>query len=222
MAIPSWKLFPALVAGNTCVIKPAEDTPLSTYNLVQTLVEAGLPAGVVNIVAGFGPMPERRSWSTATCAPSALRDRAKWARWWASARRPTSSRCRSRWAARMRRSCLTTPISIWLSTARCGARSAPPASAARPPAAFCCRRELLPSLPRGCVARAKKLKVGNGLDEQVEVGPQVNASQIETSREVCRDSSERGREAARRAASALTEGDYAQRNISLRRRSSAE
>ena len=44
MAIPSWKLFPALVAGNTCVIKPATDTPLSTYNLVQALIDAGLPA----------------------------------------------------------------------------------------------------------------------------------------------------------------------------------
>src|ERR1700751_1845483 len=55
MAIPSWKLFPALVCGNTCVIKPAEDTPLSTINLVQLLLEAGLPDGVVNIVTGFGP-----------------------------------------------------------------------------------------------------------------------------------------------------------------------
>src|SRR5579863_3472868 len=55
MAIPSWKLFPALVAGNTCVIKPAEDTPLSTFNLVQTMIDAGLPPGVVNIVTGFGP-----------------------------------------------------------------------------------------------------------------------------------------------------------------------
>ena len=55
MAIPSWKIFPALVCGNTCVIKPAEDTPLSTYNLVQALVDAGLPPGVVNIVCGFGP-----------------------------------------------------------------------------------------------------------------------------------------------------------------------
>jgi len=55
MAIPSWKLFPALVSGNTCVIKPAEDTPLSTYNLVQALMEAGLPPGVVNIVCGLGP-----------------------------------------------------------------------------------------------------------------------------------------------------------------------
>jgi alpha-ketoglutaric semialdehyde dehydrogenase len=54
MAIPSWKLFPALVAGNTCVIKPAEDTPLSVFNFVSALTEAGIPAGVVNIVTGHG------------------------------------------------------------------------------------------------------------------------------------------------------------------------
>ena len=55
MAIPSWKMMPALVCGNTVVIKPAEDTPLSTYNLVQILAEAGLPRGVVNVVNGTGP-----------------------------------------------------------------------------------------------------------------------------------------------------------------------
>src|ERR1041385_1413439 len=54
MAIPSWKLIPALVCGNTVVIKPAEDTPLSTYNLVKACEEAGVPAGVVNLVTGHG------------------------------------------------------------------------------------------------------------------------------------------------------------------------
>ena len=54
MAIPSWKILPALVCGNTVVIKPAEDTPLSTYNFVEVLAEAGVPPGVVNIVSGFG------------------------------------------------------------------------------------------------------------------------------------------------------------------------
>src|SRR5512146_1864707 len=54
MAIPSWKLFPAIVAGNCCVIKPAQDTPLSVFNFVQTLSDAGVPHGVVNIVTGFG------------------------------------------------------------------------------------------------------------------------------------------------------------------------
>jgi alpha-ketoglutaric semialdehyde dehydrogenase len=54
MAIPSWKLIPALVCGNTVVIKPAEDTPLSTFNLVKACEEAGVPAGVVNLVTGYG------------------------------------------------------------------------------------------------------------------------------------------------------------------------
>jgi len=54
MAIPSWKILPALVCGNTVVIKPAEDTPLSTYNFVSALSEAGIPPGVLNIVAGRG------------------------------------------------------------------------------------------------------------------------------------------------------------------------
>src|SRR5580693_6978470 len=54
MAISSWKLLPAVVCGNTCVIKPAQDTPLSTFNLVRALSDAGLPKGVINVVAGFG------------------------------------------------------------------------------------------------------------------------------------------------------------------------
>src|SRR4030081_4072845 len=54
MAIPSWKLMPALVCGNTVVIKPAEDTPLSTYNLIKACEEAGVPPGVVNLVTGYG------------------------------------------------------------------------------------------------------------------------------------------------------------------------
>ena len=55
MAIPAWKMMPALICGNTVVIKPAEDTPLSAFNLVRVLEEAGLPPGVVNCVSGFGP-----------------------------------------------------------------------------------------------------------------------------------------------------------------------
>lgn len=54
MAIPSWKMIPALICGNTLVIKPAEDTPLSTVNLVKACVEAGIPKGVVNVVTGAG------------------------------------------------------------------------------------------------------------------------------------------------------------------------
>src|ERR1700693_2740366 len=55
MAIPSWKLLPAIVCGNTCVIKPAQDTPLSTFNLVGVLTDAGVPKGFINVVTGSGP-----------------------------------------------------------------------------------------------------------------------------------------------------------------------
>jgi len=55
IAIPSWKAFPALVAGNTMVIKPAEDTPWSVIKLAEVFHEAGLPAGVFNVVTGYGP-----------------------------------------------------------------------------------------------------------------------------------------------------------------------
>jgi alpha-ketoglutaric semialdehyde dehydrogenase len=54
MAIPAWKVFPALLAGNTVVLKPASDTPLSSANLVEALIEAGVPAGVLNFVTGPG------------------------------------------------------------------------------------------------------------------------------------------------------------------------
>ncbi|MEU4494458.1 aldehyde dehydrogenase family protein [Streptomyces sp. NBC_00210] len=50
----SWKIAPALAAGNTFVIKPSEITPLTTVELIQLLEEAGLPAGVANIVTGAG------------------------------------------------------------------------------------------------------------------------------------------------------------------------
>ena len=54
IAIPSWKLVPALVCGNTVVIKPATDTPLSVVNFVKVCEKAGLPPGVLNLVTGSG------------------------------------------------------------------------------------------------------------------------------------------------------------------------
>jgi acyl-CoA reductase-like NAD-dependent aldehyde dehydrogenase len=54
MAIPCWKVIPALLSGNTVIIKPASDTPATSTELVKILQEAGIPDGVINIVHGSG------------------------------------------------------------------------------------------------------------------------------------------------------------------------
>ncbi len=55
LLMAAWKLGPALACGNTVILKPAEQTPLTALRLVELMMEAGLPAGVVNVVTGFGP-----------------------------------------------------------------------------------------------------------------------------------------------------------------------
>jgi acyl-CoA reductase-like NAD-dependent aldehyde dehydrogenase len=54
LAIPTWKLFPALICGNTVVLKPAEDTPHTAHKFMEILNEAGIPPGVANLVHGRG------------------------------------------------------------------------------------------------------------------------------------------------------------------------
>jgi acyl-CoA reductase-like NAD-dependent aldehyde dehydrogenase len=54
IAIPSWKIMPALICGNTVVFKPSSDTPLCAIKLVEILEKAGVPKGVVNLVTGPG------------------------------------------------------------------------------------------------------------------------------------------------------------------------
>ncbi len=54
MLMATWKIAPALAAGNTVVLKPAEQAPLSCLRLAELFVEAGGPAGVFNVVNGLG------------------------------------------------------------------------------------------------------------------------------------------------------------------------
>src|SRR2546426_4392548 len=55
IAIPSWKTFPALILGNTVVLKPSPETPVTASLFVQVLEECGVPPGVVNLVLGSSP-----------------------------------------------------------------------------------------------------------------------------------------------------------------------
>ena len=101
MAIPSWKIIPALVCGNTVVFKPATLTPLSALNFVKILEEAGIPPGVVNLVTGGGGdvgnamLVERRRPRRVVHRIDRGRPHRV-----ASRRRRRSRRCTSRWAAR--------------------------------------------------------------------------------------------------------------------------
>jgi acyl-CoA reductase-like NAD-dependent aldehyde dehydrogenase len=60
LTIAAWKLGPALAAGNTVVLKPAELTPLTALRFEQLVLEAGIAPGVVNVVAGYGPVAGAR------------------------------------------------------------------------------------------------------------------------------------------------------------------
>jgi aldehyde dehydrogenase (NAD+) len=182
MAIPSWKLFPALVAGNTCVIKPAEDTPLSTYNLVQTLMDAGLPPGVVNIVAGLGPEagaplvehPDVRaiSFTGSSEVGSLVAQRA------AATFKQVSLEMGGKNAQIVLDDAnleLALDGALWGAFGTTGQRCTATSR-------ILLQKSIAAEFTEKLVARAKNLKVGNGLDAQVEVGPQVNKQQIETSR----------------------------------------
>jgi alpha-ketoglutaric semialdehyde dehydrogenase len=181
MAIPSWKLFPALVAGNTCVIKPAEDTPLSTYNLVQTLMDAGLPPGVVNIVFGLGPdagapLVEHRdvraiSFTGSSEVGSLVAQRA------AATFKQVSLEMGGKNAQIVLDDAnldLALDGALWGAFGTTGQRCTATSR-------ILLQRGIAAEFAERFVARAKGLKVGNGLDESVEVGPQVNQQQIDTS-----------------------------------------
>jgi aldehyde dehydrogenase (NAD+) len=181
MAIPSWKLFPALVAGNTCVIKPATDTPLSAYNLVQALAEAGLPPGVVNIVCGTGSavgaaLVEHSdvraiSFTGSSAVGSLVAQRA------AVTFKQVSLEMGGKNAQIVLDDAnldLALDGALWGAFGTTGQRCTATSR-------ILLQKEIAAEFTEKFVARAKKLKIGNGLDESVEVGPQVNAGQIETS-----------------------------------------
>ena len=180
MAIPSWKLFPALVAGNTAVIKPAQDTPLSTLNFVQALTDGGIPAGVVNIVTGFGgevgtPMVEHPDVRAVSLTGSTA-----------------VGRIVGQEAAKSFKHCslelggknpmivlddanldLALDGALWGAFGTTGQRCTATSRIIVQKGVY---RKFIDEF----VARAKKIKVGNGLDETVEMGPAVNENQMKT------------------------------------------
>lgn len=185
MAIPSWKLLPALVCGNTCVIKPAQDTPLSTFNLVQALVDAGLPPGVVNIVTGSGstvgaPLVEHPLVRAVSFTGSSEVGRSVGE---AAARhyKPCSLEMGGKNAMVVMDDAnldLALDGALWGAFGTTGQRCTATSR-------IIVHRAVADEFTSKLVARSNALKIGDGLDESVQMGPQVNRSQIETSTRYC-------------------------------------
>ncbi len=185
MAIPSWKLFPALVCGNTCVIKPAEDTPLSTYNLVQCLIDAGLPAGVVNIVTGFGPDAGAPIVSHHGIRAMSFTGSSEVGRIVGQTAAANFKPCSLEMGGKNAMIVLddanldlAVEGALWGAFGTTGQRCTATSR-------IILHKKIAAEFSEKLVARADALKVGDGLDESIQMGPQVNQQQIETSTRYC-------------------------------------
>lgn len=178
LAIPAWKIMPALISGNTIVLKPSSDTPLLAVELIKILFQAGVPKGVINLVTGVG----------GEAGAALVRNRT------VRAISFTGSLDNGKWILReagkdMKRVSLElggkNPIIVmddanmelavdgvlWGAFGTTGQRCT---AASR----VIVDEKILSEFQRKLVKRAKGLKVGSGLDEGVEMGPLINASQL--------------------------------------------
>jgi alpha-ketoglutaric semialdehyde dehydrogenase len=181
MAIPSWKLFPALVCGNTCVIKPAEDTPLSTLNLLEALLEAGLPEGVVNVVTGFGPDAGAPLVSHPHVNAVSFTGSSEVGRMIGQTAAANFKPCSLEMGGKNAMIVLEDANldlaldgAVWGAFGTTGQRCTATSR-------IILQKSIAAEFTQKLTARAEGLRVGNGLDETVEMGPQINQQQIETS-----------------------------------------
>src|SRR5437016_4506676 len=178
IAIPTWKMFPALIAGNEVVIKPASDTPLSALRLVEILYEAGLPEGVVNIVFGPGGTVGEGLLHHPDVAVVSFTGSTESGRHVAIEAATSLKRV---WLAMGGQNAvismddadlnLATEGILWSAYGTTGQRCT---ACSRVIAHKSIRQKLVDML----VPRIEQLRLGNGLDESVDVGPVINASQL--------------------------------------------
>jgi aldehyde dehydrogenase (NAD+) len=179
MAIPSWKLIPALICGNTVIIKSGEDVPLSTINLVKSCEEAGIPKGVVNLVNGHGadvgaPLVNHRdvrliSFTGSTDTGRVIAEQC------ANLNKIVSLEMGGKNAIIiMDDADIDNAVegSLWgafgTSGQRCTASSR-----------LVVHKKVYKKFVEKLVERVKKLKVGNGLDDKTEVGPVINQAAMD-------------------------------------------
>ncbi|MHB8515687.1 MAG: aldehyde dehydrogenase family protein, partial [Dehalococcoidia bacterium] len=178
MAIPSWKIMPALVTGNTVAFKPSQYAPKSAYNLVKTLEDAGMPPGVVNLVFGEGaeagamlvehPAVRLISFTGSNAVGRRI------AMQCAELGKPVSLEMGGKNAIIVMDDAdiaLALDGVIWSAFGTTGQRCT---AASR----VIVQAGVYDEFAERLVQRAERLRLGNGLDESSEVGPVVNTDQL--------------------------------------------
>jgi len=180
MAIPSWKIMPALVCGNTVVIKPAEDTPLSTHNLAAVLEEAGLPHGVLNVVFGKGIVVGKAILGSPDVNLVSFTGSTDVGRIVSQACAPTFKKCHLEMGGKniivvMDDANLDLAVdgAIWGGFGTTGQRCTAASRVA-------VHKKVYSQFVDRFVARAESLKVGDGLDAGTNMGPCINEQQLNT------------------------------------------
>jgi aldehyde dehydrogenase (NAD+) len=180
MAIPAWKSMAALIAGNTIVIKPATDTPASVVALARVFEEAGLPAGVFNVVMGSGgevgdPLVQHPDVKVVSYTGSTEVGRRI-----SQACAPTFKRLHLEMGGKNAILVmddadvdLAVDGSVWGAFGTTGQRCT---ASSR----LLVHRGVYKEFVDKLVARVEKLRVGNGLDEKNDMGPCVSEKQRET------------------------------------------
>jgi aldehyde dehydrogenase (NAD+) len=192
MAIPSWKVMPALVAGNTVVLKPAEDTPLSSWYLIKVLEEAGVPRGVVNLVIGSGrnvgvPLTSHPGIQLVSFTGSTAVGR-EVAQACAATFRHVHLEMGGKNALLIMDDAnidLAVDGAIWGGFGTAGQRCTAASRAI-------VHKKVLREFTDKFVERARRLKVGNGLEAGIEVGPVVNETQLKRVQEYIRIGGDEG------------------------------
>lgn len=178
VAIPTWKMFPALVAGNTIVFKPASDTPHSALRLVEILHEAGIPEGVVNIVFGPGGTVGEALLHHPDVSVVSFTGSTEMGQHVAIEGAKTLKRVSLEMGGKnavivLDDADLNLAVEgiLWSAYGTTGQRCT---ACSRVIVHKAVRQQLLDLL----VPRIEKLRLGNGLDESIDVGPVINSSQL--------------------------------------------
>jgi aldehyde dehydrogenase (NAD+) len=180
MAIATWKMFPALICGNTVILKPASDTPASAVKLVEAVLEAGVPAGVVNLVHGTGsgvgiPMVEHPDVRLISFTGSSVVGKDIATRCGPQLKRLSLELGGKNAQIVMADADLGLALegALWGAFGTTGQRCTATSR-------LIIHKPIKEKFLKMLVERAKQIRIGSGLEETTEMGPLVNEGQLET------------------------------------------